>query len=293
MKGKIKNNLLGYLFISPPIIGFLLFSLIPICYSLIVSFTDFTFYQPMHFIGFKNFIDIFKDPVFALSMKNNFIALIGVPFQIAAALLVATLLNMKVRGQALFRTMFFIPGLCSSVAIALVWKWIYNTDYGLLNGILNAIGIKDVNWLGDKKIVMISMIIQGIWMGMGGGMIMYIAALKGVPKQYYEAAEIDGASSFRVFFTMTIPMISPTTLYLAITTTMGALQDFARYKMMTDGGPGDSSQLSVLYIYKLVFKYTEYGYGYATGMAWIVGLLILGLIGLIFATSKWWVHYGE
>lgn len=294
-KGKlVRNNYWGYLFIAPPIIGFLVFQMVPIVFSLIVSFTKYDFWTPMTFTGFENIQAVFSDEIFWSALKNTLIAVIGVPFQIVFALLVAVLLSSKrIKGQSVLRTLVFIPGLCSSVAIALVWKWVYNTDYGILNSIITAFGGAPVKWLADKNIVMVSMIIQGVWMGIGGGMVMYIAALKGVPAQLYEAAEIDGIKAIPVFLKITVPLISPTTLYLLITSIMSNMQDFARYNLMTDGGPGYASTTLTLYIYQVVFKYSDLGFGFGTTMGWILAVIVVAFVGIVFGTSKRWVHYND
>lgn len=283
----------GYVFISLPILGFMLFGMIPLVFSLVVSFSEYDFFGPMNFTGLKNFIDLFSDSMFLKSLGNNLLALTGVPLQLAVAMTVAFFLTREIKCQPLFRTMFFIPSLCSSVAITLVWKWVYNTEFGVLNSILGIFGIPNINWLGNKNIVMLSMILQGIWIGIGGGMVMYIAAIKGVPGRLYEAAKIDGAGSAQQFFKITLPLTTPTTFYLLVTSVMACLQDFARYKLMTDGGPNGASTTTVLYVYKAAFQYIDFGYGYATAMAWILGLFIIILIGIIFASSKRWVHYND
>lgn len=294
MKKKIKKEYFwGYLFIAPPIIGFLLFSFIPLAYSLGISFSDYNFFEPMKFVGLKNYLNVFSDPVFYESMGNMLIALLGVPAQIIAALLVAMLLSKDIKGQSVLRAMFFIPGLCSSVAISLVWKWMFNTEFGIINNILSVFHIPPVNWLGDEKIVMLSMILQGVWMGIGSGMLMYVAALKGVPRDLYEAAAIEGAGGIQKFFKITLPLISPTTFYLLIMGIINWTQDFSRYQLMTDGGPDNASMMPVLYIYKAAFNYPELGYGFATAYSWILGIFIILLIGVAFITQKKWVHYNE
>jgi multiple sugar transport system permease protein len=224
-------------------------------------------------------------------MGNGLIAFLGVPLQIIVAFLVALLLNLKVKGQSVFRTFFFIPGLCSSVAIALVWKWFYNKEFGLLNNMLGAFGINQVNWLGDKSTVMISMIIQAIWLGIGGGMVMYLAALKGVPRHLFEAAEVEGANAWHKLWRITVPLTTPTTFYLFIMGGMGALQDFARYQLMTNGNPNNASLMPVLYIYQSAFQYSELGYSFAAAMSWLLGLLIILFMGANFMFAKRWVHY--
>jgi len=289
----VRNNLAGFGFISPPVIGFLLFTLIPLIFSLYVCFNSYDFFTgEWEFIGWANFKRALNDQLFVVSIQNTLFSLLGLGIQIIVALLLAVLLTVNIKGQPIFRGLFFIPSLCSSVAVTMVWKWLYNVDFGLLNTILGFIGIKPIGWLSDRKVAMISMIIQGVWMGVGGGMVMYIAALKNVPNDMYEAADIDGANSIQKFFKVTLPTISPTTFYILVTSFIGYMTDFTRFKMMTDGRPNYSTLTTGLYIYQTAFSSTyEFDYSYATTMSWMLGALIIALMGIIFATSKKWVHY--
>lgn len=285
----------GYCFIAPPIIGFLLFSLIPIIFSVVMSFNQYNFFTgEMSVVGFYYYLKAFTDPIFGQALLNMLIALVGLLVQIVITLGVAFLLCYNVKGQLAFRVLFFIPSMCSSVAVTMVWKWVYNTDFGILNDLLAVFGIGKVAWLTDQSIVMIAMVIQGIWMGIGGGMVMYIAALKNAPVQYYEAAEIDGANGWYKFIHITVPIISPTTFYILITTIISTLQDFTRYRLMTDGGPDNASMTPVLYIYQVAFtsRY-DYDYSYATALSWLLGIIIMALVFVNFSTSKRWVHYND
>ncbi len=283
----------GYCFIAPPIIGFLLFSFIPIIFSVIMSFNQYNFFTgEMNSVGFYYYLKAFTDPIFGRSLLNCLIALAGLLVQIAVALGIAFLLCFNVKGQLTFRVLFFIPSMCSSVAVTMVWKWVYNTDFGILNDLLGVFGIGKIAWLTDQSVVMISMIIQGIWMGIGGSMVMYIAALKNAPTQYYEAADIDGANGWEKFIHITVPIISPTTFYILITSLIGVMQDFARYRLMTDGGPDNASMMPVLYIYQVAFtaRY-DYDYSYAASLSWLLGLIIIAIVGINFKVSKKWVRY--
>lgn len=295
LKAKKSDWLAGYLFIAPPIIGFLLFSFIPIVFSLVLSFSEYDFFtKEITFIGLANYAQALGDRLFLKSMGNICIALLGVLVQIAVMLGVALLLTSNVKGIIGFRALFFIPSLCSSVAVTLVWKWMYNYDFGILNNILVNIGLKKVGWLSDPDVAMLSMIIQGVWMGIGGGMVMYISALKNVPSQYYEAASIDGANALHRFFRITLPCVSPTTFYILITTLISASSDFVRYKLMNNGGPDYATLTPVLYIYQTAFTAQyEFDYTYATALSWLVGIFIMLLVGAVFATSKRWVHYND
>lgn len=292
---KAQSYIAGYTFIALPIIGILLFTFIPLVFSLYVSFNEYDFFTgEFTHIGFANFNRAFKDPYFIVSLQNTALTLLGLGVQIVVALLIALLLTVNIKGQPIFRAFFFIPSLCSSVAVTLVWKWMFNADFGILNSVLGVFGIPKVNWLGDKNVAMFSMIMQGVWMGIGGGMVMYIAALKNAPRALYEAAEIDGANDIQKFFKITIPMISPTTFYILVTSLIGTMTDFTRFKLMTDGGPYYSTLTSALYIYQTAFTQTySYDYSYATSMSWILSILIILLVGGVFLTSKKWVHYND
>ena len=198
---KGQSYLAGYLFIALPIIGFLLFTLLPLVFSLFVSFNNYDFFTgEFTYIGFNNYASAFKDPFFISSLQNTGLTLIGLVVQVVVSLLLALLLTVNIKGQPIFRSFFFIPSLCSSVAVTLVWKWMFNGDFGILNSILTALGLPAVGWLTDIRVAIFSMILQGVWMGVGGGMVMYIAALKNTPQALYEAAEMDGASTIQKFF---------------------------------------------------------------------------------------------
>lgn len=292
---KAESYIAGYTFIALPIIGLILFTFIPLGFSLYVTVNEYDFFTNEYtFVGFANFVKAFKDPLFINGLQNTGLTLLGLGVQIVVSLLIALLLTVEIKGQSIFRAFFFVPSLCSSVAVTLVWKWMFNADFGVLNSFLGIFGIAKVNWLGNPKIAMFSMILQGVWMGIGGGMVMYIAALKNSPKQLYEAAEIDGANSIQKFFRITLPIISPTTFYILTTSLIGSMTDFTRFKMMTDGGPYYSTLTSALYVYQTAFTATyDYNYSYATTMAWILGSITIILVGVLFATSKKWVHYND
>ena len=292
---KAQSYIAGYSFIALPIIGFFLFTFVPLIFSFYVSFNQYDFFTgEFTKIGAYYFKAAFTDPFFVVSLQNTALSLLGLVVQIVVALLLALLLTVNIKGQPIFRAFFFIPSLCSSVAVTLIWKWMFNADFGILNSILSFFGLEKIGWLTDTRFAMFSMIIQGVWMGIGGGMVMYIAALKNAPKSLYEAAEIDGANSVQKFFKITIPMISPTTFYILVTTLIGNMTDFTRFKLMTDGGPYYSTLTTSLYIYQTAFTSSYgYNYSYATSMAWILTGIIVVLIAILFATSKKWVHYND
>lgn len=285
-----KKALYGYLFIAGPFVGVILFALIPIIYSFYISFNQFDLFNPEIFIGLDNYKKMFmEDPLFWKSLINTVYSAIGIPIGLVISLLIAMALSRNVKGVNFFRTAFYIPSVCSIVAITLMWKWIFNADYGVLNNILAFFKIQGPDWLSNKTWAMPALIIQGVWGGLGGGMILYIAALKNVPIVYYEAAELDGANKWHKLWHITIPSISPTTFYLLITGTIGAMQAFVPFMIMTNGGPDYSTTTIVLYLYQNAFKYMNMGY--ASAMAWVLFIVIMILTLINFKFANKWVHY--
>lgn len=285
-----KKALYGYLFIAGPFVGVILFALIPIIYSFYISFNQFDLFNPEIFIGLDNYKKMFmEDPLFWKSLINTVYSAIGIPIGLVISLLIAMALSRNVKGVNFFRTAFYIPSVCSIVAITLMWKWIFNADYGVLNNILAFFKIQGPDWLSNKTWAMPALIIQGVWGGLGGGMILYIAALKNVPIVYYEAAELDGANKWHKLWHITIPSISPTTFYLLITGIIGAMQAFVPFMIMTNGGPDYSTTTIVLYLYQNAFKYMNMGY--ASAMAWVLFIVIMILTLINFKFAKKWVHY--
>ncbi|MBU5443312.1 carbohydrate ABC transporter permease [Paenibacillus sp. MSJ-34] len=280
----------GYLFVAAPIVGFLIFGFIPICYSVYVSFTTFDGFGTPELQGAANYAKLLsEDPLFWKTSLNTVYAAVGIPLTMAVSLGIAAALNQKIRGIRLFRTAFFLPTISSVVALTLLWKWIFNSDFGLLNYLLGWVGIHGPSWLNDENWAMPAMIVQGVWGGLGFNIVLYLAALQGVPGSLHEAAEIDGAGGWQRFRHITIPCISPTTLYILVTSMIGALQDFPRFQIMTEGGPNFSTMTIVYYIFQNAFRYMDMGY--AAAMAWMLGIAIMIITVLNFYFSKRWVHY--
>ena len=280
----------GFLFIAPPFIGVLVFLLYPLLNSLYMSFTTFNFGQPAEFTGIANYERaLTNDPLVWKTLGNTFYAALGVPLGMIVALFTALLLDQKLRGRNFFRMLFFLPTICSIVALAMVWQWIFNSDYGLLNYYLSLLGFDPPAWLVDETWAMPAMIIQGIWGGMGVSIILYLAALGNVPTSLYEAATVDGANGWKKFIHITVPGISPVTFFILVTSLIGALQDFPRFQLLTGGGPNYSTTTIVFYLYSVAFEYSEMGY--ASAIAWFIGFIIMLVILLNFLLSKRWVHY--
>lgn len=275
-----KINLAPYLFIAPNFIGFLVFILIPVLVSLVVAFTDFNIFKGFadsKFVGLDNFIQMFSDEWFQAALKNNIIyTVVTIPIILVCSIIMATILNDKVYCRTAIRVMIFIPYISSVVAISVIWMLILNPSQGILNNFLRAIGIANPpGWLGDPQWALPSVIIVGIWMGLGYNTIIYMSGLQSVSKDLYEAAKIDGASGLQLFRFITVPMLRNTTFFLLITNIISSFQVFGQINIMTGGGPGTATTVLAHYIYLAGFRYHKMGY--ASAMAWFL-LLILFLV---------------
>jgi len=295
MKRSQREALEGYLAISPWIIGFLIFVFGPILASFILSFHKWNLLKPAQWVGFRNYQSMIEDPLFWQSLKVTFIyAGASVPLGLVTALLVALLLNQRLKGIAVFRTIFYLPSVMPIVAVSLIWMWMYNPKFGILNFLIRKAGgllgldIQGPDWLYSTTWVLPALILMSLW-GIGGGMLIFLAGLKNIPEQLYEAALVDGANSWQRFRKITLPMLSPTIFFLLVTGTIGAFQVFTQAFVMTEGGPLNASMFFVLYLYMQGFRW--FRMGYASALAWVLVLIILGLTILIFKTSSAWVYY--
>lgn len=287
-----KDTVLGYLCLLPVMVYASIFLIFPVFYSLALSFQKWTLNGPKRYIGLENYKRIFNDEVFWLSLKNaGRYAIWFVPLSIISALLVALLLNQKIRGMKLYRTAYFVPVVSSGVAVAVVWAFLFDTHYGLINDWLGRVGIPGLGWLTDPKYAMLSVIIFSIWKSLGSNVVIYLAALQGVPQQLYEAAEIDGAGSWAKFRHITLPMVSPTTFFMLIMGLIGAFQVFEQIMIMTGGGPMRSTYVVYMYMYDYAFRYNEMGYGSAVG--YIMAIIIFALTIINMKVSRRFVHYDQ
>ncbi|BBM17201.1 sugar ABC transporter permease [Enterococcus avium] len=275
MIGSKKNNALWIcLFLLPSLIGFLIFIIYPVFYSLGVSFTEWDLINPMKFIGLKNYQSLLKDANFWNSLKNTFIFIIGyLPSVMIIGLLVALLLNSKIRLKPVFRGIYFLPVVTSWVAVSLVWKWLFNPKFGLINYFLSLISVHGPNWLNDPKTAMLAIIITSVWKDIGFIMVLYLGGLQNISPSLYEAASIDGADNWHQFWKITLPMLKPTTFFVSMISLINSFQVFDQVNIMTEGGPGDSTTVLVQNIYNSAFKYSEMGY--AAAMSWVLFAIIL------------------
>jgi multiple sugar transport system permease protein len=281
----------AYAFIALPVIGFIVFALGPMIASFYLSFTEYEVLSPPKWVGLDNYTRLFtKDFFVGKTMWNTCFYFIGIPLGMLGSLLLAILLNQKLRFEGFFRTVLFLPSVCSIVALALLWKWIYNSDYGLINTYLQQLGVVDLpRWLDHPMWVKPSLIFMGIWGSLGYNMILFLAALQGVPKHLYEAAELDGASKWHTFWNVTWPMISPTTFFVAVMSIIGGFQNFDQIFIMTRGGPEFESATYMIYLYQNGFQYFKMGY--ASAMAWVLAAIIMAFTWFQFRASKKWVHH--
>jgi multiple sugar transport system permease protein len=279
-----------YLFISPWLIGLLLFYLGPLVASLFMSFTDWPMLRPPTWVGLANYTKIATaDAVFRKALVNTlYYVVFSVPLSVILGFLLAILLNQKVRGMPLFRTLFYIPALITGVSVAVIWGWLLNPQFGLINHFLSIFGIQGPNWLGDTKSAMPAMILMSLW-GIGGGMVIFLAGLQGIPEHLYEAAQIDGAGWFAKFRHITIPMMTPTLFFTLIIGVIGSFQTFAQFFMMTRGGPANATLTYVLYLYRIAFE--DFKMGYASALAWILFLILIVITFIQFYGAKFWVYY--
>lgn len=288
----MKQNLWGYLFIGPFIIGFLAFTVIPIVASLYFSFTSYNLFTAPEWIGLDNFKKMFtNDARYLHSLKITFIYVFaGVPLRLAFALFVAMLLNTASRAVGLYRTLYYLPSLIGgSVAVAIMWRNIFG-DEGIVNLALSLLGLDAIRWFGDPTAALWMLIFLSVWQ-FGSSMLIFLAGLKSIPQSYYEAASVDGANFLQKFVKITLPMLSPVILFNAVMQTISAFMTFVPAFIISKGtgGPLDGTLLYSLYLFMQGFEF--FHMGYASAMAWIMLIIIAILTSIIFASSRFWVHY--
>jgi multiple sugar transport system permease protein len=286
-----RNNLIGYAFISPWIIGFMVFTLFPFVSSIYLSFTRYNIVRPAVWVGLQNYSTLIHgDPQFrqALLVTLRF-ALVSVPMSIVVGVTLAILLNQKVRGLSLYRTIFFLPAIVPTVASATIFLWLFNPQIGLFNQLLRLIHIEGPSWLLDTKWAPWSLIFMSLW-GVGNSMVIYLAGLKDVPVYLYEASLLDGAGPAQRLRHVTLPMLTPVIFFNLVMGVIGSFQYFTEAYMMTNGGPDDATLYYALYLFRRAWRYLDMGY--ASALAWVLFAVVMAITLLLFRSQKRWVHYG-
>ncbi|MBD3921061.1 sugar ABC transporter permease [Paenibacillus sp. PR3] len=286
-----RNNLAGFIFISPWIIGFLLFTGAPVLYSFAISAFRWNLISSPEFIGFDNYVTMFHDSLFYKSLSiTSIYTLFSVPLQLIVALTAALLVNQKIRGAKVFRTMLYLPSIISGVAVAMIWSWMFNPKFGVINQVLGWFHINGPEWIYNEHWSLPSMILMSLW-SFGGAMIVFLAGLQDIPGYLYEAAELDGASRFGKFLHVTLPMLSPSILFNLIMGIITSFQVFTQAYVMTDGGPNNSTLFFVMYIYQNGFQYFNMGYASALSVVLFVIVFIVTMLQL--KLSKRFVTYDK
>lgn len=291
-KSNWSKQYVGLLYISPWIVGLLILTLYPFASSLNYSFTDYSMVKEAEYVGLKNYQDIFtNDPVFYQSLKATFLYVaMSVPGKLVIALLIAMLLNAKLKGMNFYRTVYYLPSILGgSVAVSVLWRFLFMRD-GLMNKIISYLGLPPVDWLGDPDLALFTISLLPVW-EFGSSMVIFLAGLKQIPTTLYEAAKVDGASRIRVFFTITLPLLTPVILFNLIMQIINSFQQFTSAFVITNGGPMKSTYLYGLMLYDNAFQFFKMGY--ASALSWVLFIIILIFTLAIFGSSKRWAHYED
>jgi multiple sugar transport system permease protein len=288
---EIQNFGKGIAFISPWILGFLAWTLYPIAASLYYSLTQYNILTPPKWVGLTNYVQLVtSDDKFRIVLGNTlYFVVIGVPVGMVVAFLLASLLNNEMKLRPFFRTIFFLPAIVPAVATAMVWLWIYNPSFGLIDSFLASLGRPTIPWLSSPALAKNSLIIIHAW-SQGSAMIIFLAALQDVPTSLYDAALVDGANAVQRFFNITIPLVTPSILFVLITTLIGMFQYFTIGWLLTQGGPNMATNFYSIYLYQNAFQYFQMGY--ASALAWLLFVLVVAATIIVFRTTARWVYYG-
>jgi ABC-type sugar transport system permease subunit len=285
---KRKDGVSAIFFLTPTLIIFLTFILFPVIFSFYLSFHEWNmFSSEASYIGLENYKRMFQSEEFWSVLKNTVIYTLGtVPLNMALALLVAIALNKKIKGKKFLRTAFFAPVIISPVAAAVIWRWIYDPNYGLLNYSISFLGVDSINWLNDPTAAMFALIIMGVWKTFGINMVLFSAGLQGIPETYYEAAEIDGAGRWSKFWKITVPMLAPTTFFIMIMSMISSFQVFDLVYVLTSGGPLGSTKVLVFFVYEYAFKFFEMGYASAAAYVLFAILIVLTMVQVRYMKNR-------
>jgi multiple sugar transport system permease protein len=269
----------AYLYLLPTFVGLILFSLGAIIFSVGISFTDWDILQPPHWVGLSNYVRLFTTPLNWQVFGNTlYYTAVIVPVGTALALGLALALNRGLRGIVILRGLYFLPVISSTVAVSLVWSWLYNQQFGLINYLLSLVGITGPAWLADTRTAMPAVIIMSIWKGLGYNMVIFLAGLQGIPQELYEAAKIDGAGAWARFRYVTLPLVSPTTFFVVVLSTVAAFQVFDQTYVMTNGGPAYSTTTLALFIYQNAFQWFHMGYAAALSYVLFAAVAVVTLL---------------
>jgi multiple sugar transport system permease protein len=287
----------GYAMIAPGLIGLLIFYIWPMLQTFYFSFTEWGPFGDAVWTGLANYRELFHGPEFLMALRNTLVyTVLSVSITEAIALVLAVLLNQKLRGMSVYRTLYFIPVVTMPVAIGLVWRWLYNSDYGIINYLLSLIGIEGANWLSDPSLALYAIVVVGVWSGIGYALVLFLAGLQTIPAEYYDAASVDGAGALVKFFRITLPLLSPTVFFVTVISLIGSLQVFDLIFVMISSGRSastspviDQTQSLVYLFYKNTFVINEQGQGAAVVLTLFIIIVLVTLVQ--FRLQRKWVHY--
>lgn len=282
----------AWLFLAPSLVLFAIFTAIPVISAFFISFTQWNLFNEVTWVGIGNYVELARDEIFAKVLGNTaYFVLVSVPVQIVIALLCALVLNRGIKGQTFFRVVYFLPVVTSTVAAALVWAWLFNSNFGLINAALSLVGVTDLpKWMGSTRWAMPAIIIVSIWQNLGYAMVLFLAGLQNIGKDVHDAAALDGATGWDRFWHITLPLLSPTTFFVLVISIIGSFQVFELVLVMTKAGPANATNTLVYYIYQNGFQFYQMGYASAAAMVLFLIVLIFTLVQ--YKLQRRWVHYG-
>jgi len=290
--GLRRDGMASVMFLAPSVVGFFVFTAFPVVAAIALAFHDYDLLLGREFNGLENFRELAADGVFRAALVNTaYFTFVSVPLSVVLGLAAALLVNRALRGITLFRTIYLLPYVTVTVAVALVWRWIYLPDVGLMNSVLGLVGIDGPAWLTSRTWAMPGLILMSVWKSFGYNMVIFLAGLQAIPTLLYDAARVDGASTWQRFVHVTLPMLSPTTLFVVVISIIGSFQVFDQALVMTNGGPGTSTTTLVLYIYKAGFQ--SFNMGYASAIALVMFVIVAAFTALQFVLQRRWVHGTE
>jgi multiple sugar transport system permease protein len=286
-----REAIYGYAMASPWIIGFLVFTLGPMLASLVIGLYDTDLREKWDFVGLHWYVSSVQDAFVRKALLNTaYFAFVAVPLSTMLALAIAVMLNQGIKAQSVWRTIYYLPSIVSGVAVSLLFRWLYEPEIGLFNTVLAWFGIEGPRWIFSEAWAMPSIILMALW-GAGGAMLIYLAGLRGIPTQLYEAAEIDGAGSIRRFFAITLPMLTPTIFFNVVLGIIASWQVFTQALILTNGGPNNATLTAVLHLYRTGFQ--NFIFGYASAQGWLLFVVVLVFVVIALRSASSWVHYDQ